>query len=67
MCVQDGEVESFQLLNIEEVQNIICTTEDFKDNCNLVIIDFLVRHGVVESESPEYLQIVAGLRQEDCQ
>lgn len=64
--MQDSEVESFQLLDIREVAEIVSTTDDFKDNCNLVIIDFLIRHGVLRPESPGYLDLVSGLRQEDC-
>ena len=36
---------------------------EFKFNCNLVIIDFLVRHGFITPEEPDYMAIVAGLRQ----
>ncbi len=35
---------------------------DFKFNCNLVIIDFLVRHGIIEPDHPDYLAITRGLR-----
>ena len=37
-------------------------TSEFKLNCNLVIIDFLVRQGYIPEDSPDYLQIVQGLR-----
>jgi 8-oxo-dGTP pyrophosphatase MutT (NUDIX family) len=40
----DGEVESFQLMPIAEVAAIIGSSDRFKFNCNLVIIDFLLRH-----------------------
>jgi len=46
----DGEVASFALMPIEKVAEIVCTTEDFKPNCNLVIIDFLQRHGVITAD-----------------
>jgi 8-oxo-dGTP pyrophosphatase MutT (NUDIX family) len=58
----DGEVASFSLLPIEEVAEIVRTTRDFKFNCNLVIIDFLARHGHLTPEDPDYLQIVRSLR-----
>ncbi len=45
---QDGEVESFALLPVEEVAEIVRDTNRFKSNCNLVIIDFLVRHGYID-------------------
>ena len=66
LCDQDGEVESFQRLPIEEVAHIIATTDKFKDNCNLVIIDFLVRHGFLKPEQEGYLQLLAGLRWGPC-
>ncbi|KAK2996835.1 hypothetical protein RJ639_024960, partial [Escallonia herrerae] len=42
---QDGEVESFKLIPVSLVANVIQRTQFFKSNCNLVIIDFLFRHG----------------------
>jgi len=59
---QDGEVEAFTRMPVAEVAEIIRTSQDFKPNCNLVIIDFLVRHGYITPEQPKYLQIVEGLR-----
>jgi 8-oxo-dGTP pyrophosphatase MutT (NUDIX family) len=58
----DGEVEEFYLMPIKEVAKIVETTNDFKVNCNLVIIDFLVRHGYLSSEDKDYIGIVNGLR-----
>ncbi len=58
----DGEVEEFMLLPIEEVAEIVRDSDDFKLNCNLVIIDFMVRHGLIGPADPEYLDIVGGLR-----
>ena len=63
---QDGEVESFQRLPLKDVADIIAQTDDFKDNCNLVIISFLVRHGFLKPEQPGYLGIVSGLLSGDC-
>lgn len=58
----DGEVESFYLWPVEQVMETVRETGEFKLNCNLVIIDFLVRHGYISQDSPDYLQIVQGLR-----
>jgi isopentenyldiphosphate isomerase len=58
----DGEVESFHLWPVERVMEIVRESEEFKLNCNLVIIDFLVRHGYIAQDSPDYLQILQGLR-----
>ncbi|MCB1727966.1 MAG: NUDIX domain-containing protein, partial [Gammaproteobacteria bacterium] len=59
----DGEVEAFMLLPLAEVAAIVHETDDFKLNCNLVIIDFLIRHGWLDPQTPEYLALVLGLRQ----
>jgi hypothetical protein len=37
-------------------------TREFKFNCNLVLIDFFVRHGLIGPEHPDYLAIVEGMR-----
>lgn len=58
----DGEVEAFMLLPIEEVMQIVRDTDDFKLNCNLVVVDFLVRHGLIGPENEDYLEISTGLR-----
>lgn len=57
----DGEVESFHLWPIEEVAELVRETREFKFNCNLVVIDFLVRHGIIGPEDPDYLEILRGL------
>jgi isopentenyldiphosphate isomerase len=59
----DGELEGFTLMPIEEVAALVRDTEQFKFNCNLVIIDFLVRHGLLGPEEPDYVAICQGLRQ----
>jgi hypothetical protein len=58
----DGEVESFTLLPLEEVARLVRDTDEFKLNCNLVIIDFLLRHGYLAPEHEEYLDLATGLR-----
>ncbi len=58
----DGEVEAFYLMPVEEVLAIVRDTEEFKLNCNLVITDFLIRHGYLTPETPDYLEILHGLR-----
>ncbi|MGB0747969.1 MAG: DUF4743 domain-containing protein [Magnetospiraceae bacterium] len=60
----DGEVASFALLPALEVAEIVRSQNGFKFNCNLVIIDFLVRHGLLGPEEADYEAIVMGLRQE---
>ena len=59
----DDEIEAFSLLPLDEVIEQVRDGFEFKFNCNLVIIDFLVRHGFITPEEPDYMAIVAGLRQ----
>lgn len=58
----DGEVDSFELLPLDEVARLVRETDEFKLNCNLVIIDFLIRHGQIPEDDPDYLAILEGLR-----
>lgn len=58
----DGEVAAFELMPIASVMALVRDTDEFKLNCNLVIIDFLIRHGLIGPEEPDYLDLVAGLR-----
>ncbi|MEW5304552.1 MAG: hypothetical protein WDW38_009278 [Sanguina aurantia] len=62
----DGEVESFQLWPVSRVAEVVSTTTEFKTNCCLVIIDFLIRHGQISPSAPGYLQLVSGLRTGQC-
>ncbi|QDZ19600.1 NUDIX hydrolase [Chloropicon primus] len=63
----DGEVEEFMLWPVERVMATVLETDEFKQNCNLVILDFLVRHGYITPDNcPEYLSLVAGLRTAEC-
>jgi len=57
----DGEVDEFYLWPIEKICETICETDNFKFNAALVVIDFLVRHGHIEADHPDYADIVAGL------
>lgn len=59
----DGELDRFDLWPVEQVADRVRTTDDFKFNVNLVIIDFLMRHGLLDPQDPDYLDIAKGLRQ----
>ena len=61
-CNQDGEVEEFQLMPIAEVMRLVAETDDIKPNCNLVVLDFLVRHSVLHADQACYAELVEGLR-----
>lgn len=59
----DGEIASFSLMSIDEVAERVRATRDFKFNVNLVIIDFLIRHGRLTPDTePDYMKLVTGLR-----
>lgn len=58
----DGEVETFYIRPVEEVMQTVRDSDEFKLNCNLVIIDFLLRHGLIPADAPDYLDIAWGLR-----
>ncbi|UCH74409.1 MAG: DUF4743 domain-containing protein [Rhodospirillales bacterium] len=59
----DGEVESFELWPIERVASVVRETFAFKFNCNLVIIDFLIRHGLMDPDTePDYTALCLGLQ-----
>jgi 8-oxo-dGTP pyrophosphatase MutT (NUDIX family) len=61
-CNTDGEVEYFMLWTLDEVAQRVQETDDFKFNVNLVIIDFLIRHGYLKPDDAEYPELAIGLR-----
>ncbi|XP_037495118.1 nudix hydrolase 20, chloroplastic [Jatropha curcas] len=63
---QDGEVESFNLMPVKYVGNVVRRTHFYKPNCSLVIIDFLFRHGYITPECSGYLDLLQSLRSGDC-
>lgn len=58
----DGEVHEFELWPVQRVYETVRDTTEFKYNCNLVLIDFFVRHGFLSADDPEFFSIVEGLR-----
>ena len=57
----DGEVDTFYLWDLDTVERTVAGTDRFKFNCSLVIIDFLIRHGHIAADHPDYEQLVLGL------
>ncbi|KAK1766780.1 NUDIX hydrolase domain-like protein [Phialemonium atrogriseum] len=54
---KDGEVESFSLCTVEEIQEQLAQGR-WKPNCALVMLDFFVRHGILTRENdPNYDEI----------
>ncbi len=58
----DGEVAYFELWPAARLAATVRDTRRFKFNCNLVVIDFLLRRGVLGPEDPDYAAILSGLR-----
>ena len=59
----DGEVDEFYLWPVEKVAETVRDSFEFKFNCNLVVIDFLIRHGLLDPDTePDYSALVHGLR-----
>jgi len=55
----DGEVDEFILMSLEEMAQITETTTEFKDNCNLVNIDLLIRFGLIDESHSDYQEIMS--------
>lgn len=61
----DGEIDEFYLWPAARVAKVVEETQEFKFNCNLVIIDFLLRHGLIPPDHPDYIALNQGLRTKD--
>ncbi len=58
----DGEISEFFLMPAGEVMRIVRETDDFKFNCNLALISFFIRHGLIDPDSePNYAFLCEGL------
>ena len=57
----DGEVAEFQLMDVQSVIELVRDSDEFKTNCNLVLLDFFIRHGMINPDQPGYLELVSGL------
>ena len=58
----DGEVESFELWPLQKVAATVEHSRRYKPNCNLVIIDFLLRHGWISPDHSDFEAIRNGLQ-----
>ena len=59
----DGEVVEFRRLPAEEVKAIVRDTFRFKFNCNLVVMDFLIRHGLLTDAEADVGALRKGMGQ----
>ncbi|KAI7853229.1 NUDIX hydrolase domain-like protein [Circinella umbellata] len=54
---RDGEVECFYLWSVDKVRETLLNNE-WKPNCALVTIDFLMRHSVITADTePDYIDL----------
>lgn len=58
---RDGEIVQFELMPAAAVLERVHTTQDFKFNVNLVILDFALRHGILRPDDREYVDVATGL------
>ncbi|KAI1892173.1 hypothetical protein AGOR_G00130540 [Albula goreensis] len=59
--IGDGEVQDFYLWPIEKVKDVI-VTDDFKPNCAMVVLDFLIRHSFIQPDTERFYQeLMTGL------
>lgn len=58
----DGEISGFVRWPARQALRVVDETEEFKFNVNLVLIDFGIRHGLIEPDRPDYAKLVHGLR-----
>lgn len=58
----DGEISGFVRWPARQALRVVEETDEFKFNVNLVIIDFAIRHGLIDPEHPDYAKLVHGLR-----
>jgi 8-oxo-dGTP pyrophosphatase MutT (NUDIX family) len=57
----DDEVEGFEVMDVPQVLDSLAK-EEFKPNCAFVMIDFLIRHGIITKENEkDYAEICARL------
>ncbi len=58
------EIARYELLPLSKVLRLVRSSEAFKFNVNLVIIDYAIRHGVITPENePDFESLVAGLHE----
>ena len=61
----DGEVIDFALIPLAEIAYMTEHTTEFKDNCNLVNIELLLRRGLITPQHPDYATIIQALNAQE--
>ena len=49
----DGEFDFFERMSVPRCLDLVATTDLFKFNVNLTVIDFGIRHGLIAGDDPE--------------
>jgi len=62
----DGEVEDFYLWTVDKVMTILCDTDDFAFDSALAILDFLIRHGTIGTDHPDYQSLMNNFSGKDA-
>jgi 8-oxo-dGTP pyrophosphatase MutT (NUDIX family) len=58
----DSEVSEFELHPVDKIFDMVTNSNQFKPDCNLVILDFLIRHEHIRPEDPLFERTVLGVR-----
>lgn len=58
----DGEVAGFELWPLEQVVRTVGTSDEFKFNVNLVLIDLFIRQGLLSDAAAERLRLALAAR-----
>jgi hypothetical protein len=58
----DGEVSAFMRIPVGELIQNLKTSDEFSYDVALVQLDFLIRHGFLGPEDPDYLPLIENLR-----
>ncbi len=59
---RDSEVSEFELYSTDDLFDIVTTTDRFKPDCNLVVLDFLIRHRRITKDDRLVHDVLLGLR-----
>ena len=63
----DGEVESFERVAVADLLDRLARDDDaWKPNVGTVLVDFVLRHGFVDPDEADYLELVDALRAGSC-
>ena len=58
----DGEVSGWELVPVDQVVKVICSTTSFKITSSPVVVDWLIRHGIVthhtEYDLPQIVELI---------